>query len=134
MLILSQRLAVQLQNLNIPFTEDFESDLKSTNHVVDAIFGISLPRLCSPPESSLIRHLGFSFSGEVRAPFSAIITALEHTSVAVTSVDTPSSWSIEDGPPKSGPGAKFQPANLISLTAPKPLVDHFKGRHFIGGR
>lgn len=26
------------------------------------------------------------------------------------------------------------PATLISLTAPKPLVNHFTGRHFIGGR
>ena len=77
---------------------------------------------------------GFSFAGEVRAPFSSIISALETTSVPVTSVDAPSSWSIEDGPPKSGPGANFHPANLISLTAPKPLVKHFGGRHFVGGR
>ena len=26
------------------------------------------------------------------------------------------------------------PTALVSLTAPKPLVKHFKGRHFIGGR
>lgn len=26
------------------------------------------------------------------------------------------------------------PTALISLTAPKPLVKHFKGRHFVGGR
>lgn len=52
----------------------------------------------------------------------------------MTSVDAPSSWSIEDGPPASGVGSKFNPAVLVSLTAPKPLVKHFKGRHFIGGR
>ena len=34
-----QRLANQLRNLNIPFTEDFEASLKNTNHVVDSIFG-----------------------------------------------------------------------------------------------
>ena len=34
-----QRLSTQLKNLDIPFTEDFESSLNSTNHVVDAIFG-----------------------------------------------------------------------------------------------
>jgi hypothetical protein len=77
---------------------------------------------------------GFSFSGEVREPFSAVIQALEETKLPVTSVDAPSSWSIEDGPPASGVGSKFNPAVLISLTAPKPLVKHFKGRHFIGGR
>ena len=26
------------------------------------------------------------------------------------------------------------PEVLVSLTAPKPLVKYFKGRHFIGGR
>lgn len=78
--------------------------------------------------------LGFSFSGEVREPFPAVIKALEETKLAVTSVDAPSSWNIEEGPPSSGPGSSFHPAVLVSLTAPKPLVKHFKGRHFIGGR
>jgi NAD(P)H-hydrate epimerase len=81
-----------------------------------------------------LTRLGFSFSGEVREPFPAVIQALEETKVPVTSVDAPSSWSIEDGPPKSGVGSNFHPAVLVSLTAPKPLVRHFKGRHFIGGR
>lgn len=52
----------------------------------------------------------------------------------MTSVDAPSSWNIEEGPPKSGLGSSFNPECLVSLTAPKPLVKHFKGRHFIGGR
>ncbi|KAJ9129817.1 YjeF N-terminal domain-like protein [Coniochaeta hoffmannii] len=112
---LYQRLSKQLEDLEVPFVEDFPAALKSTDHVVDAIFG-------------------FSFSGEVREPFSAVIQALEETNVPVTSVDAPSSWSIEDGPPVSGVGSKFNPAVLVSLTAPKPLVKHFKGRHFIGGR
>ena len=37
---LYQRLATQLKNLDIPFTDDFESALKDTDHVVDSIFGI----------------------------------------------------------------------------------------------
>lgn len=77
---------------------------------------------------------GFSFSGEVREPFPAVIRALEETHLSVTSVDAPSSWNIEDGPPSSGIGSSFMPATLVSLTAPKPLVRHFQGRHFIGGR
>lgn len=77
---------------------------------------------------------GFSFSGEVREPFPAVIKAMEDTKVPVTSVDAPSSWNIEDGPPKSGLGSTFNPTALVSLTAPKPLVKYFKGRHFIGGR
>ncbi|KAM5377612.1 hypothetical protein ACJA88_006293 [Fusarium oxysporum] len=79
-------------------------------------------------------QVGFSFSGEVREPFPAVIQALQDTKLPVTAVDAPSSWDIEDGPPKSGLGSSFMPTALISLTAPKPLVKHFKGRHFIGGR
>jgi len=77
---------------------------------------------------------GFSFSGEVREPFPSVIHALEETDILVTSVDAPSSWNIETGPPESGPGSKFNPQVLVSLTAPKPLVKWFNGRHFIGGR
>jgi len=112
---LYQRLSTQLKNLNIPFTDDFPSALREADHIIDAIFG-------------------FSFSGEVREPFPAVIRALEETSIPVTSVDAPSSWNIEEGPPTEGPGAKFSPEVLVSLTAPKPLVKYFKGRHFIGGR
>ncbi|MCJ1278154.1 hypothetical protein MMC21_005969 [Puttea exsequens] len=112
---LYSRLATQLHNLDIPFTEDFRRLLSQSHHVVDAIFG-------------------FSFEGEVREPFRDVIAALEETRVPVLSVDAPSSWSIESGPPASSVGAKFMPATLISLTAPKPLVKHFTGTHFVGGR
>jgi hypothetical protein len=77
---------------------------------------------------------GFSFSGEVREPFPAVIQAMEETKLPVLSVDAPSSWNVDEGPPPSGLGSKFRPAVLISLTAPKPLVKHFQGRHFVGGR
>ncbi|KAK1700852.1 YjeF N-terminal domain-containing protein [Colletotrichum godetiae] len=111
---LYQRLAQQLVDLDVPFVDDFHLAVKSTDHIVDAIFG-------------------FSFSGEVREPFPAVIKALEETKLPVTSIDAPSSWDIENGPPSSGPGSSFQPEVLVSLTAPKPLVKLFKGRHFIGG-
>ncbi|RDL40829.1 NAD(P)H-hydrate epimerase [Venustampulla echinocandica] len=109
------RLTTQLKNLKIPFTTDFAAALKEADQVVDAIFG-------------------FSFSGEVREPFSAIIEELQNTTVPVTSVDAPSSWNIEEGPPSSGPGSSFNPTALVSLTAPKPLTKWFRGRHFLGGR
>ena len=110
-----QRLSKQLKDLNVPFTEDFDSALKQSDHVVDSIFG-------------------FSFEGEVREPFPKVIEALRDTKVPVLAVDAPSSWNIENGPPDSGPGKGFMPEALISLTAPKPLVKWFKGRHFVGGR
>ena len=125
-----QRLTIQLKNLNVSFTDDFESALRSAHHVIDAVFGMTC---CSCLYQNLT-FPGFSFSGEIREPFSAVISALESTSVPVTSIDAPSSWNIEGGPPESGPGAKFYPATLVSLTAPKPLVKFFSGRHFLGGR
>jgi len=112
---LYQRLKKQLEDLKVPFTDDFHSALGSTDHIVDAIFG-------------------FSFSGEVREPFPKVIEALRDTNVPVLAVDAPSSWNIEEGPPSEGPGKGFMPGALISLTAPKPLVRWFKGRHFLGGR
>jgi NAD(P)H-hydrate epimerase len=91
-----QRLRKQLEDLKVPFTEDFPTALKQTDHVVDAIFG-------------------FSFSGEVREPFPKVIEAMEATSVPVLAVDAPSSWNIEEGPPDSGPGKSFMPPALIRL-------------------
>lgn len=112
---LYQRLKTQLHNLSVPFVPDFTEALKSADLVVDAIFG-------------------FSFGGPLREPFPSIILQMESTSVPILSVDAPSSWDIQAGPPKEGPGAKFMPQTLISLTAPKPCVKYFTGRHFLGGR
>ncbi|CAG8422421.1 unnamed protein product [Penicillium salamii] len=114
---LYQRLKTQLQNLSIPFiaTEDFSTSLKQSDLLVDAIFG-------------------FSFGGPLREPFPSIVSQIESATIPVLSVDAPSSWDIQGGPPKEGPGAKFMPSALISLSAPKPCVAFYKGRHFIGGR
>nr|POE87911.1 nad(p)h-hydrate epimerase [Quercus suber] len=109
------RLTKQLEQLKVPFTEDFEGELQRSDWVVDAIFG-------------------FSFTGEVREPFPKVIEALAKTKIPVLAVDAPSSWDIEDGPRSEGPGKGYQPTALISLTAPKPLVKCLEGRHFVGGR
>ncbi|KAG2019013.1 hypothetical protein GB937_005652 [Aspergillus fischeri] len=110
-----QRLKTQLHNLSVPFVPDFTEALKSADFLVDAIFG-------------------FSFGGPLRDPFPSIISQIESSSVPVLSVDAPSSWDIQSGPPKEGPGSKFMPEALISLTAPKPCVKYYRGWHFVGGR
>ncbi|KAI5777671.1 YjeF N-terminal domain-containing protein [Geopyxis carbonaria] len=111
------RLLTQCRALNIPVVTDFPAALASADHVVDAIFG-------------------FSFSGEVREPFPAIIAALaeRRQGLGVTSVDAPSGWDIETGPPSEGCASAFMPNVLVSLTAPKPLAAFVRGRHFVGGR
>ncbi|KAF2743299.1 apolipo protein A-I binding protein-like protein [Sporormia fimetaria CBS 119925] len=112
---LYQRLTTQLHTLSIPLTTDFAHALTQTDHIIDAIFG-------------------FSFQGPLRDPFPSVIDALSKTRIPVLAVDAPSSWDIDSGPPSEGPGKEYMPQALISLTAPKPLVRWFKGRHFVGGR
>ncbi|KIW20566.1 YjeF family domain-containing protein [Exophiala spinifera] len=111
----------QLRHLHIPFLatpEDFTATLKSTDLIIDALFG-------------------FSFHPPVRAPFDTILTAVIDSPTPVLSVDIPSSWDVAGGPPpeKDLVGHNFMPEYLVSLTAAKPCVKHYKGqRHFIGGR
>ncbi|KAL4884169.1 YjeF N-terminal domain-containing protein [Aspergillus karnatakaensis] len=111
------RLTTQLSALSIPTISptSFPSTLQKTDLIVDAIFG-------------------FSFGGPLRDPFPEIISALEKSKAPVLAVDAPSSWDIESGPPKEGPGSNFMPEYLVSLTAPKPCVKFYKGKHFVGGR
>jgi len=110
-----ERLRAQLEQLKVPFVDDFHGAMSKSDWIIDAIFG-------------------FSFSGGVREPFPSIIKALASSNIPVLAVDAPSSWNIDEGPPKDGPGEGYNPAALISLTAPKPLVKWFEGRHFVGGR
>ncbi|KAL0098396.1 hypothetical protein PUN28_008360 [Cardiocondyla obscurior] len=76
--------------------------------------------------------LGFSFKPPVREPFVRIIDMLKDTSVPICSVDIPSGWDVEKGPPADG---GIKPQMLISLTAPKMCASKFDGRfHYLGGR
>lgn len=108
----------QLKNLHIKFENDrsFRELADECDMIVDALFG-------------------FSFKPPVRQPFDEAISVLETTKKPVLAVDTPSSWHVEDGPQDEGLGSKYMPEYLISLTAAKPNVGHFRGKkHFIGGR
>lgn len=111
---LYERLQTQLRNLSIRFIEDadIESEFSTTHHIIDAIFG-------------------FSFKPPIREPFPRVIELLKEVKVAVTSVDIPSSWDVDNGPRTPD---DFHPTALVSLTAPKPASKYFKGNHFLGGR
>ncbi|KAG5438344.1 hypothetical protein PCANB_002832 [Pneumocystis canis] len=112
---LLKRLCVQLEELSIPFVDDISLAIKEADHIIDAIFG-------------------FSFSGKIRDPFVEVIEILKHAKVPITSIDIPSGWDIEKGPPEDGVASGWSPTFLVSLSAPKPCTQYFKGRHFIGGR
>lgn len=74
---------------------------------------------------------GFSFKGDVRDPYKEIVNEFLHTKKPIVSIDIPSGWDVESGPTKE---LNYQPAVLVSLTAPKKCAEHFTGRHFLGGR
>jgi hydroxyethylthiazole kinase-like uncharacterized protein yjeF len=66
-----QRLVTQLEGLQIPIAQTLPETLESFDVIVDAIFG-------------------FSFKGDVRAPFDAILESLKRVPVPIVSVDIPS--------------------------------------------
>lgn len=75
---------------------------------------------------------GFSFKPPVREEFISIIEILKNSPTPICSVDIPSGWNVENGPPSDG---GINPEMLISLTAPKLCANYFHGKyHFLGGR
>ncbi|KAJ8600098.1 hypothetical protein CTAYLR_003450 [Chrysophaeum taylorii] len=110
---LFQNLESQMREMRIPVRDNLPPDLGEFDVVVDAIFG-------------------FSFTPPVRPPFDSILRDLVESKVPVVSVDIPSGWHVEDGPPTSG--LSLAPAVLVSLTAPKKCAAKFEGPHYLGGR
>lgn len=92
--------------------ESLQDALRSTDVILDAIFG-------------------FSFKGPIRAPFDAALPLLTESGLPIVSVDIPSGWDVEKG---NADGVGLMPNVLVSLTAPKEGVKGFTGRHFLGGR
>ncbi|XP_072376241.1 NAD(P)H-hydrate epimerase isoform X1 [Diabrotica undecimpunctata] len=74
---------------------------------------------------------GFSFKPPVREEFIPVISLMKETKVPIASIDIPSGWDVNSGPPEDG----IKPEMLISLTAPKLCAKFFKGKyHYLGGR
>ncbi|TFK71308.1 YjeF N-terminal domain-like protein [Pluteus cervinus] len=113
-----KRLQLQCDNMQIPTIppsaelQPLQGALKSTDVILDAIFG-------------------FSFQPPIRAPFDNALPLLGKSGLPIVSVDIPSGWNVEKG---NDLGVGLEPDVLISLTAPKEGVRLFKGRHFLGGR
>ncbi|XP_041037644.1 NAD(P)H-hydrate epimerase isoform X2 [Carcharodon carcharias] len=79
---LFEALTTQCQKMDIPFLTEFPSEAlfidEVYNLIVDAIFG-------------------FSFKGEVREPFAAILGTLEGVTIPIASVDIPSAKGSSQG-------------------------------------
>ncbi|GBP61681.1 NAD(P)H-hydrate epimerase [Eumeta japonica] len=89
----------------------------SYDHIVDALFG-------------------FSFRPPVREELRPALRLLIESDLPTSSVDIPSGWDVEHGPPMDIADA-LQPALLVSLSAPKlcarpELIGN--ALHFLGGR
>lgn len=114
---LYNNLVLQCQMYDILVTDEMPTLLELDGQyqlVVDALFG-------------------FSFRPPVRPQFAPVIETLSETEVPIVSVDIPSGWSVEEGPPSDPPS--ITPDMLVSLTAPKLCAKHFTGRyHVLGGR
>lgn len=111
------RLVLHLRSLGIEPAREFPG-LDGFDLAVDAIFGFTFK--------------GWRGGGK-DAPFDAIVGALASSSIPVISVDVPSGWDTDSGPPDSGPA--LRPEMLVSLLAPKQCARHFEGRHhYLGGR
>ncbi|KNC75936.1 YjeF [Sphaeroforma arctica JP610] len=90
-----------------------------------------LPQLDGDKYGLLIDAMfGFSFHGEPREPFKTAIARMNECDIDTCSVDLPSGWDVEKGPPTDG----LKPAMLVSLTAPKLCAKTFTGHHYLGGR
>lgn len=111
---LFQGLVTQCESLGIPVASSLAGvgPLDSFDVAMDAVFG-------------------FSFKGEVRAPFDTVLAALKGSALPLLSVDVPSGWDVDRG---DVAGTGLRPHALISLTAPKLCASSFSGRHFLGGR
>ncbi|XP_014212096.1 NAD(P)H-hydrate epimerase [Copidosoma floridanum] len=105
----------QCKENDIPVLEK-TTDIKDTKNykvIVDALFG-------------------FSFKPPVRPDFVSIINVLKSSSAPICSIDIPSGWNVESGPPQED---GIEPEMLVSLTAPKLCAKSFNGKyHYLGGR
>lgn len=111
-----QNLLKQCSDLNID-----EVDLDQAKSLVGSKIPLVLDSL-----------FGFLFKPPIREPFGELISFLATELVPVVSVDIPSGWDVDLGPPN---GDFISPEMLVSLTAPKPCAKHFKGKyHYLGGR
>ena len=97
--VLYGQLVSQLEALGTPFLDELPPP-----DALNATYSLVLDGM-----------FGFSFQGDLRAPFDAIIPALAQCTVPIASIDVPSGWDVDGGDLTGGAG--LRPELLISLTA-----------------
>lgn len=108
--------------MNIDFVSDLNHvGLNEISIVVDALFGFSYKPPCRPEFHGILKQ----------------ISDLDGTKQKLVSIDIPSGWNVESGPPGSPEDntPTLRPDCLVSLTAPKQCASFFGGTfHWLGGR
>jgi NAD(P)H-hydrate epimerase len=104
----------QVESMRIPILDALPDNFDDKIHLIlDGIFG-------------------YSFAGDIRAPFDAIIKKLKESKLPIASIDIPSGWNVDEG---NLNGIGLEPKLLISLGSPKQCAKFFKGQyHILGGR
>ncbi|SCO93975.1 pyridoxal 5'-phosphate synthase, putative [Plasmodium malariae] len=75
---------------------------------------------------------GFSFKGEPRTPFDALIEMINNCKKPVVSIDVPSGTNIDSGDTTS---SLFVHSEMnISLMLPKEGLKNYQKKHYLGGR
>ncbi|KPM02663.1 yjeF N-terminal domain-containing protein, partial [Sarcoptes scabiei] len=118
---LFENLMHQCRMMDIDFVDEINS-LSSFRLIVDAVFG-------------------FSYKPPLRSQFYDILDKMsaKNSDQRLISIDIPSGWHVEDGPPVNETSESktpiLKPDCLISLTAPKECSKHYRGSlHWLGGR
>jgi len=112
---LYSRLIKQCNDNEIPFLSSL-NQLEQYSLIIDAIFG-------------------FSYKPPLRSEYFDLLNYLSQRGQSLVSIDIPSGWDVEKGPPQDPSTPTLSPDCLVSLTAPKLCAQHFKGRHhWLGGR
>ena len=116
-------------------SKDTYRRLVTQNRQLHATFHTAPPPASSSFSLVVDGVFGFSFKGDVRPPYDAVLRWMADAvkgGARLASIDIPSGWHVEDGD-VSGTG--LRPNLLVSLTAPKRCARHFNGEwHLLGGR
>jgi NAD(P)H-hydrate epimerase len=112
-----KHLQVQAETYQLPFLPALPAAAELNARyelIVDAIFG-------------------YSFKGDLRAPFDSVLKALNASDRPVVSLDIPSGWDVMKG---NVTGLGVNPSLLISLAVPKMCANFLPSgcRHLLGGR
>nr|XP_027203254.1 NAD(P)H-hydrate epimerase-like isoform X1 [Dermatophagoides pteronyssinus]XP_027203255.1 NAD(P)H-hydrate epimerase-like isoform X2 [Dermatophagoides pteronyssinus] len=113
----------QCKRMDIEFINNVDNNLDRYELIVDALFGFSYKPPLRPESRPILEYLA----------------RIDHQQKRLISIDIPSGWHVEQGPPSSENDQSstpiIKPDCLISLTAPKKCAKYFHGQlHWLGGR